>query len=359
MQTALYGQIPNREETAISGVIKSFSTATPWNEVRVAVAYASVAGLLHFLDITKARARGTFTSQWLFGLDDYLTQPGVLRTCLSLPNAELRTARLLNEGRRFHPKLLIVSQNRTRSLACVGSSNLTIGGMKGNCEAFAALTATTSSEINQLSNTWESIWQLGTATTEADIDAYEAEYNVHAPNWPDTDEIPAAEPTEETDVRTESRILTSDSATIDPSLAKTCWIEVGKNTAMGRELEFKAEQALFFGLSPSGGPPQYRAFIVSSGANVPLRLKYQENAMWRLQMNNDIPEVAIGLRPRDRRTGQLGRSPYVAVFSRADNRNTYFLKFIRDDSSEYQELRRQSSRTGTSGSTSARRYGWC
>src|SRR5258708_1048134 len=107
MQTVLYGQIPNRDDTALSRVLKSFSAATPWDDVRVAVAYASVAGLLHFLEVLKARARGTFTSRWLFGLDDYLTHPGVLRTCRSLPSAELRTARLLSDGRRFHPKLLI------------------------------------------------------------------------------------------------------------------------------------------------------------------------------------------------------------------------------------------------------------
>lgn len=79
--------------------------------------------------------------------------------------------------------------------------------------------------------------------------------------------------------------------------------------------------------------------------------------MWRLQMNNEVPEVARGLRPRDKRTGKLGRSPYVAVFDRGDDRRTYFLRFIRDDSAEYSELRRRSVKS--SGRTSSRRYGWC
>ncbi len=343
MRTALHGQIPNREDTALSAVLGSFAAAAPWDDVRVAVAYASVAGLLHFLDVLEARRRSRYTSQWLFGLDDYLTQPGVLRTCLSIPNAEVRTARLQTQGCRFHPKLLIVSQNHTRSLACVGSSNLTLGGMRRNCEAFAAITATTAEESAQFSRTWGSIWQLGHATTIEDIDAYEADYSQRSPKWPDRDDIPQAEPSEEAQAGSESRILTNDSAALDPSLARTCWIEVGKNTAKGHELEFKAEQALFFGLSPSGSGDhkEFRQFVASSGETVTLPLRYQENGMWRLQMNSNIPEVAVGLRPRDRRTGQLGRSPHVAVFTRTEDRQTYFLRFIRDDSTEYADLRRE------------------
>lgn len=358
MTTTLHGQLPNSPDTALSGVLKSFSANAQWDDLRVAVAYASVAGLLHLLDVLAARKRGSFKSQWLFGLDDYLTQPGVLRTCLSMPNAELRTASLLGEGCRFHPKLYVVSQEQKQSLACVGSSNLTMGGMQRNSEAFAAITANTSTEISQLVRVWNGVWQLGNPTTELDIDKYEAEYNERTPNWVDHDDLPEDEPDEESEPQN-ATILTTDSPVIDPSLAKTCWIEVGRNTAMGRELEFKAEQALFFGLSPSGGPPQYRRFIVSSGNIISLRLKYQENAMWRLQMNNDIPEVAVGLRPRNLQSGALGRSPFVAIFTRTDNRNTFFLRFILDDSTDYATLRQQSARTGTIGRTSARRYGWC
>jgi HKD family nuclease len=359
MKIRVAGQIPNRQDTTLSGVLESFSNSTHWNDIRVAVAYASVAGLFNLLDVLKARTRGQYTSRWLFGLDDYLTQPGVLRICLSIHGAELRTARLSDEGRRFHPKLLIVSQDRTHSLTCVGSSNLTLGGMSKNCEAYASITSDSAPETELFFRSWDDIWQIGSPTTEEDIDAYEAEYNERASELPDGDELPDEEPPDEPEAGQETRILTNDSPALDPSLARTCWIEVGKNTAMGRELEFKAEQALFFGLSPSGGPPQNRFFLVSSGALLNLRLKYQENAMWRLQMNNEIPEVEVGLRPRDPLTRQLGRSPLVAVFTRGGTRDTYILRFIRDDSAEYVALRRQSVRTGTFGSTSARRYGWC
>jgi len=151
-----------------------------------------------------------------------------------------------------------------------------------------------------------------------------------------------------------------DSSGDDPTLATVCWIEVGKNTLMGKELEFKAEQALFFGLSPIGDKKEERtfAFTVSSGDSVPLRFVYQGNSMWRLQMNVDVPEVAVGLRPRDPITGKQGRSPFVAVVTRTDKSNHFALGFIDEQSPDYTEVRNRSENFGTLGSTSARKYGW-
>jgi HKD family nuclease len=359
MKSLLQGQLPHRDESALSGILHTFSSQTQWDDVRVAVAYASVAGLLRFLDLLNADNGRTYTSRWLFGLDDYLTQPGVLRTCHSLPNSELRVARLHESGCRFHPKLLIVSQKQKVSLACVGSSNLTLGGLERNCEAFAALTANTKGDMSQLSATWDDIWEIGEVADDDLIDEYTAEYAQRAPALPKNED--ASPGTTDGEQETEEEILDSDSAVLDPSLSTTCWIEVGKNTAKGYELEFKAEQALFFGLSPSGadGRKLYRTFVVSNGEDVKLPLRYQGNGMWRLQMNSQIPEVASGLRPRNRKTGKLDRSPYVAVFARSENRHTYFLRFIHESSDEYVALRTQSSLSGTSGRTRARRYGWC
>jgi HKD family nuclease len=359
MQTALHVQSSQEDPDTLAKVLDRFSASSVWNDLRVAVAYASVAGLLRLLEVLRASRREGFSSKWLFGLDDYLTQPGVLRTCFAMPNAELRIARLLPEGRRFHPKLLMVRNDENSCFACVGSSNLTLGGLTKNCEAYAELTASTRPEIEDLDVSWRRVWNIGATATEQDIDNYEDEYNERAPDWPDSDDLPEDGDAGDTAPTQPSSILTSDSPSLDPALATICWIEVGKNTAMGRELEFKAEQAMFFGLSPGGGPPQFRSFLVSSGNPISLRLKYQVNAMWRLQMNNEIPEVAIGLRPRDPVSGELGRSPFVAVISRTDDRNSYVLRFIRDDGEEYRDLRRRSERAGTSGRTSARRYGWC
>jgi hypothetical protein len=103
MRTLLHGQIPNREASTLIDSLQAFCSRTKWDDVRVAVAYASVAGLLRFLSVLNADHGRTYTSRWLFGLDDFLTQPGVLRTCQSLAHSELRIARLHRSGCRFHP----------------------------------------------------------------------------------------------------------------------------------------------------------------------------------------------------------------------------------------------------------------
>jgi hypothetical protein len=236
---------------------------------------------------------------------------------------------------------------------------LTLGGLSGNCEAFATLTADTREDIDQVSEVWEEIWDLGEVANDDVLDEYAHEYARRAPSYPTNEDAPSS--SDEDDQALQGEILDSDSAALDPSLSNTCWIEVGKNTAKGYELEFKAEQALFFGLGPVGGVRRklYRTFIVSNGESVELPLRYQGNGMWRLQMNSQIPEVAAGLRPRNRRTGKLDRSPYVAMFVRSESRHTYFLRFIHESSNDYSELRTLSARSGTSGRTRARRYGWC
>jgi hypothetical protein len=125
---------------------------------------------------------------------------------------------------------------------------------------------------------------------------------------------------------------------------------------MGRELEFKGEQARFFGLDPAGGPAEFRDFTLSNGNTASLRLKYQGNSMWRLQLRQEVPEVGVGLRPKAR--GVLGRSPYVAVFRRLEGNNLFALSFPRKTSSEYLSIRNLSESAGTIGHTSSREYGW-
>ncbi|WP_245631027.1 hypothetical protein [Candidatus Nitrospira nitrificans] len=145
-------------------------------------------------------------------------------------------------------------------------------------------------------------------------------------------------------------------AEVDPGTATVCWIECGYVTAMGRELEFKAEQGLFFGLNPHGGDPTYLNYRVSNGTTVQLRMKYQGNHMWRLQMTKEVPEVAEGLRPRQK--GKLMRSPWVAVFERLRTKDTYRLYFVKLRSASFRQLKERSERHGTIGRTTAREYGW-
>jgi hypothetical protein len=269
---------------------------------------------------------------------------------MSLPHSTLRVASFAEANARFHPKIMLLSSSATpeHTALLVGSANLTVSGLTRNGEAISIVSSESAGEGTTLRTFAGHVWRMGNALTDLRLQQYEREYQRSRPTRiTATRREPPSEDTE---------VLSHDHAEIDPSLATTCWIEVGKNTALGRELEFTAEQALFFGLNPTGGTAQLRQFKVSDESVIDLRLKYQENAMWRLQMNNEVPEVAVGLRPRV--NGRLGRSPFAAVFTRLRQANMFRLRFVPVTGNEYRTIRRRSREHGTLGRTSSREYGW-
>lgn len=337
--------IPQTLLTTITDIIARNS----WDLVTVIVAYATVSGvrqLLNALDSLSYLPR----SRWLLGLDDCLTQPGALRLCQSISQSSVRVASFVDVGARFHPKLVCFSSSEHpgQTTMIVGSANLTKRGMTRNGETAAVISSESIIDSQDIETFVDHVWRMGDDLNDTQMTQYEKDYRrCHAAKR----RIQKAKRTS-----SPSEVFADDHAEIDPSLATTCWIEVGKNTALGRELEFKAEQALFFGLKPSGEQAQMRRFLVSNGSTLCLRLKYQENAMWRLQMNNEVPEVAKGLRPRI--NGKLGRSPYAAVFQRISQPSEFRLKFVRVSSGEFSSLCRRSRELGTLGKTSSRQYGW-
>jgi hypothetical protein len=86
--------------------------------------------------------------------------------------------------------------------------------------------------------------------------------------------------------------------------------------------------------------------------------------MWRLQMNNDVPEVRTGLRPR-LADGSLGRSTKVAVIRHRKAPGEFTLRFVELASAEFRNLKKESATLGTLGRTRAKKedgarwYGWC
>jgi PLD-like domain len=253
---------------------------------------------------------------------------------------------------RFHPKVMLFDAPRrgARSSMIIGSANVTFAALNRNCEAVAVVEARRKAERALMRSRFESLWALGTPPTKKLLSDYRSRFNKFRKS-----RAFLLNAESETPPNT-GHILRSDSALINPGTATVCWIEVGKNTAMGKELEVKGEQARFFGLEPTGGAAEFRNFLVSSGDKVSLRLKYQGNAMWRLQLRASVPEVGVGLRPVV--NGKLGRSPYVAVFKRTKTKGLFSLSFPKRDSKEFAGVRKHSGRAGTIGSTSSREYGW-
>lgn len=351
MKVSFHVQDPQgRADATLRYLIGKKLEDMPYDEVLISVAYMTVAGVRTLIPnlIEAPPAK----SKWLIGLDDYVTQPGAIEVVSRIPGSEVRVVSYREQGLRFHPKVYIFHQNAKprRALTVLGSSNLTAQALAGNAEANVFLEPKNSDGFKKFENLWNELWCLGHPPTPLEMDAYRKEYEqakgVRIKSAIVSKKMRGAE------------ILSSDDAELDPRQANLCWIECGYITAMGREIELKAEQGLFFGLDPAGGEPQHFNFLVSSGKTIPLRMKYQANHMWRLQLSNEVPEVAAGLRPRNK-DGSLGRSPYVATIERTDFVSTYRLRFIRLESAEFRKLIRMSVDRGTLGKTIARQYGWC
>ena len=353
MNTSTILQLPNSGvKSTLHAVLDKLSADHAWNEVSVAVAYSSVAGARCFYDAVHAH-REDVRFRWLVGLDDFITQPGVIDFCLNLPNSVTKVYSSPGNHTRFHPKIYLFDDKRNkRAVSIIGSANLTYAALNTNCEAVSVLSSESTNETERLREFFDCAWSLGTDPDEQLMAKYRATFEKLKTQrsfvlQAETLRVPP---------KKRGEVLVTDGAQVDPSTASICWIEVGKNTALGRELEFKAEQALFFGLDQQGQPPQYREFVVSDGRTVPMRLKFQGNSMWRLQLSRDVPEVATGLRPA--LNGRLGRSPFVAVFERTSVQKRFVLKFIKDSSLEYKRLKRITIQHGTLGHTSTRQYGW-
>lgn len=322
------------------------------DRIQSSTAYVTVSGVNLLVGALCGRALSG--SAWVVGLDDCITQPGAIDSLTKLPNSSVRIATAEGEF-RFHPKILYFKSSTQEALAVmlIGSANLTRHALTGNVETVVVLESETPADISELDHIWHQHWQYGRTPSAAEIKSYRLDYkrarknrNVYKPKIRATIRPKKNKP---------RLVLDSDEAQIDPAVATTCWIECGYITAMGRELEFKAEQGLFFGLNPTGGPPVQLTFSVSDGSDINLKVKYQGNHMWRLQMTNEVPEVKAGLRPK-LAGGKLGRSPFAAVFQKKANK--IHLKFVRLTSRGFNELVVKTKEQGTLGQTSARSYGW-
>lgn len=342
------------QSKTFAGAIQRIATEQTWTRLSVAVAYSSVAGVTWLHELV-SNSNWDICFRWLLGVDDYFTQPGAIEFCASRSKSSVKICKSTQKAVRFHPKIYLFENSSQSSNAAliVGSANLTLSATKKNCEAYAIIRANKRTKIEQLVSLYDSLWQVGANPSARFMKEYKRNFRRYGTvkqyaNVDETKKGTRAKP---------HAVLESDGAEMSPEKARFCWIELGRNTAMGRELEFKAEQARYFGLSPRGGAAERKSFQVSSGTSTKLRLKYQANNMWRLQFTQDVPEFVAGLRPTNR-NGKLGRSPYVAVFRRISGNDEFRLSFVRINSDKYNRIRSRSKSIGALGRTTAREYGW-
>lgn len=354
MKNFLHLQHDKRTNETISDRLAGIVGDRTLSCFHASAAYVTVAGVRTLID--KLHLTGT-RSEWLIGLDDALTQPGAIQLCQSLAPSKVRTIRLENHGRRFHPKVMFAEfALEETGLLLVGSSNITRKGLEVNVEAVSMLEADSTKDYASIEALWNALWRLGQEPTQEFLEDYKRRYELAQQSRKGGNDDDKQDERSVTSPRV--HVLESDDVEMDPSLASVCWVECGKNPAQGREIELVSDQLPFFGLSRGGGDNLANTFLVSDGSRVNLEWKYRsDNGMWRLGMSNDVPEVSIGLRPK-LKGGGWRRSPWVAVFSVFDGEPDYQLGFVGDNSQEYLELQRTSRRVGAVGNTGKRKYGW-
>lgn len=340
-------------EGRVGAILKKAASEEEFNTIKVAVAFASVAGVAELLDTILAK-RLPATSYWLFGLDNFITHPDAIKRVMKMQGAQVRVV----SGERgvwiFHPKLYWFSNGDSTSSLVMGSANLTAGGLGGNVEAVTLLKVGSEVDSAALDGLWRAAWKSGRKITERKLEEYRQDFES------------ARKARKKAGLLVDKRtggsrkknepVLSSDDARVDPSLAQVCWIEVGNITGFKQDqLEIKGEQLPFFSMPRHGGKNTEFKFKLTSGGRVVVPLRYfPKNDMWRFLLPQSIPEVKAGLRVR--RSGKLLRSSYVAVFSRKGK--AVELKFIRLRSSEFKALRKATERAGTLGRTTSRAYGW-
>jgi len=348
------------EKNSIGQHIANVVAKGKFTSARIAVAYATVSGTRQILKSFSSKKLAS--SQWVIGLSDFITHPDALELLFKTDGASVKVADTVKYGTRYHPKVFQFGDEKstTPKLTFIGSANMTAAALRTNVETLSELTAEDKSDFKSFDTLWGKLWKTGKPLTAKRLAEYrvkfEAADKARKTSKAKLRKIHAASTKPPSNKAVE--ILSSDEAQLDPKLAKTCWIEVGKATLFGRELEFKLELANFFGLDSSDTNEKTFNFKLDDKSETQLRMKYQaKNGMWRLQMNPTIPEVEIGLRPKI--PGGLGRSPHVAIFTKTKADDTFQLKFILDTSVAYTRLQSKSEKTGTLGQTSARKYGWC
>lgn len=334
-------QLDGGTERSVTDALGRLVDGWTCERLGVAVAYATAAGFRTLSDLL-SEAADVERSQWLFGLDDYFTHPAAIDMAQAFPGSTVRLAGARFTGRRFHPKVIwLGSEDMTKpSSLLLGSANLTQPGLSGNVEAAAILEANSPEDAGFLQAKWDRVWATGTALREETLEEYRAEFEEKSRERSALEGEPGQE----------DPVAKSSAATV-------CWVEVGKITGFRAEqLEIIAQQAPFFDLPPGEGPDSEVDVRLRDGSSVTIPVHWFENHMWRFSLPEAIPEVeGAGLRP-----GGAGgeRSPYVAVFTRDEERDVLMLEFIKDDSQRYQELQEVSKRRGILQETRTRKYGW-
>lgn len=306
MKTVLIAQGP-KGNVSLEDALSKAAGSTKFDQLEVAVAYATLQGIK---TLTKLLSRLPAESWWIIGLDDAISQPEAIEHLMALPGTHVRLAALAPQ-RRFHPKLYCLSSSAhpDRGVSAVGSSNMTLNGLRKNGEAAVILTAESAAETQTLREQWSSLWALGTNATQAAVDDYKVRYKAARKARKIVESLGAAPPEPEPD----APVSMYDGT---PASASVAWTEGASPSAGGRDLEFPRLMMPFFAL---GASPTTRRFHMPNGQSFPLKFTMRhDNQMWRLLFSRESIHAAIG-RESLRPVAGGNRSDLAISFERRDD----------------------------------------
>lgn len=314
-----------------------------YKRISACAAYATYKGTLLVRSLLSGQNDTSY--RWLIGLDDAFTDPKALRIAMQTYGAETRFAELQHKGKRFHSKAYLLDSNEQGTATLiVGSCNLTEAALTKNCEVYAACYADTPSEVERLRAYWDMLWEIGNPATDGKVAEYERKFkSTRIRN-------PVIEAEQSTPISRKAIGGSINSSTL-------AWIDLGKNTGGGNQLEIVKALAPFLSLmgKPRQGITQHLLINSEQGT-----LDYQvtfTKRMWRfMNLQQGFSKL---LRPNAN-----SPSPYLLVFKR-DPDGALSMRILLSNSDEAKHIMAISAEIGFVGSSvgsvsgaSGRRFGW-
>lgn len=135
-------------------------------DVRIAVAYMSKPGAERLRDAKPKSA------ELIIGLDDAVTDPDGLELAGKQKHWDVRVVPPRQSGGIFHPKVFWIRSGKGGA-ACIGSANLTDGGLRANQELGLLVRHTSSRDLPRgLSASWDGWWDKAIPLAKLDMKAY-------------------------------------------------------------------------------------------------------------------------------------------------------------------------------------------
>lgn len=326
----------------------------------IASAFVTVRGMQEIMCL--ARRAGVQSSRLLAGISNAVTHPEALVAAIDA-GWDIRLGASPDGQGIFHPKLIIAGESfdasdklRSPSLAYIGSSNITYGGLRTNIEC--GLVATGNACPPGLTDAFAELWQESTPATNEFLRQY-AEYFAARNRQRSVEDIEALGISDSMESDIHSYVALrgvrrrSSQAAIPTMAARAAWTGLESFTGEYRyQVEFPraAGTVLRELLSVSSGASTIVPVFCTADSQI-REMKYRfydDNSMFRLNIPNDMPGVE---RSRRERNG-------IALVEAAISSSAQIQLTILPPGEDTDRAVRRSVTLGTWGQTPTRLYGW-